>query len=196
MSNKLLNLDLYPTDFSFDKYIKIENKKLLNKYQHLSNFKVLEVLMFIFYENKENFIFENYDENLRSKIVEKGEKLTFPEDTLEINKIGTDISYYLNEDYLELWYQYFPEMFCNSYVYTYYLQDATLENEILIRGAIHNKNYENIIYLLKKHEFTFWDNLNDINFTFDNDKSYEIFELDNIYNYSEELIISLYEYKT
>ena len=28
--------------------------------------------MFIFYENKENFIFENYDENLRSKIVEKG----------------------------------------------------------------------------------------------------------------------------
>ena len=37
---------------------------------------------------------------------------------------------------------------------------------------------------------TFWDNLNDINFTFDNDKSYEIFELDNIYNYSKNNIIT------
>ena len=81
----------------------------------------------------------------------KKEKLTFPEDTLEINKIGTDISYYLNELF-RIMVSIFSGNVCNSYVYTYYLQDATLENEILIRGQ-HNKNYENIIYLLKKHGY-------------------------------------------
>ena len=120
MSNKLFNLDLYPNDLPFSTYLKIENKKFIYKYQQFINLSVMETLMFLFYEEREEFIFNDYKKNLRKKIIEKAEKLTSSEDTDEIHKIGTDISYYLNEEYLDIWYQYFPEMFYNSYNYVYY----------------------------------------------------------------------------
>ena len=189
MSNKLFNLDLYPNDLQFSTYLKIENKNFIYKYQQFINLSVMETLMFLFYEEREEFIFNDYKKNLRKKIIEKAEKLTFPKDTNEIHKIGTDISYYLNEEYLNIWYKYFPEMFYNNYNYVYYFQNSEIEDENLIKAAIQNKNYNNIIYLIKNHEFTFWDNLKDINFTFDSEKSFEIFDLDNILYYSKDLNI-------
>ena len=162
--NQFTNIDSYPSDTKFSIIFKTQNLRfyLKTKYSHLENMPILSVLLYIFKKDKKHFTFENdYEEIVKNKIIEKTKTLTLEKDRNEINILGADIAYFTNPIILDIWFNSFPELFNNNYELEYndITNDINIENYNLLKSAIENRNCENSFYLVEKHKFSFWNNI-------------------------------------
>ena len=165
--NQFINIDSYPSDTKFSIFFKTQNLStfIKTKYSHLENMPILSVLLYIFKKDKKYFTFENdYEEIVKNKIIEKTKTLILEKDRNEINILGADIAYFTNPILLDIWFNSFPEIFNNNYELEYndIPNDINIENYNLLKSAIENGNCENSFYLVEKHKFSFWNNIDEV----------------------------------
>ena len=159
--NKFTNLDEYPYNWKFSSYLLTQdvNIKIKNIFTNFNNYPIIHILLFLYDKNnfRQHFIFENenYDVIIKDKLEEIRQRINFIENKEFIQNIITDLAYYTNPQLLDLWYSYFPEIYNRDYNY-YYSWNSSFYN--LMKSAIENNKYENILYLKEKHNFDFWEN--------------------------------------
>ena len=195
--NKFTNIDSFPSDTKFSIFFKTQNLStfIKTKYSHLENMPILSVLLYIFKKDKKYFTFENdYEEIVKNKIIEKTKTLILEKDRNEINILGADIAYFTNPILLDIWFNSFPEIFNNNYELEYndIPNDINIENYNLLKSAIENGNCENSFYLVEKHKFSFWNNIDEVSCFKNKDIEYinKILELEPISLYKNNIDIT------
>lgn len=200
------------------------DKKLTKYYKEILEYNYLNLLLVSFKDKKINIInlennekidlikiyFNKYYDNLR--ISENDLDLLIDNNINNINitldhkkkenfyellELISNVLYYCNNDLVKYIYSFIPKIFNNRIKYNYnrgYPNYIYSEYNFL-KASIDNLNYENIKYLIKEHQFSFWENINmNDSIIYKKNKEntinlLEILELDNINKYSNNLLI-------